>query len=120
MYEERLYRILHPETRDPSAGIFRGLHHALVTAGIGIMLAETVAEWHEAYGGALEAGFQIVCAFFFAEYVLRLTAAPGAPGAAHRGRWQSRLAWATSLGGIFDFLGALPGVLGVVFHPRHA
>jgi voltage-gated potassium channel len=120
MDEERLYRILHPETRDPTAGIFRGAHHTLVAAGIGIMLAETVAEWREAYGGALEAGFQIVCAFFFAEYVLRLIAAPGAPGAAHRGRWQSRLAWATSLGGVFDFLGALPGVLDVVFDPRQA
>jgi voltage-gated potassium channel len=120
MYEERLYRILHPETRDPPAGIFRGLHHTLVAAGIGIMLAETVAEWREAYGGALEGGFQIVCAFFFAEYVLRLIAAPGAPGAAHRGRWQSRLAWATSLGGVFDFLGTLPGVLDVVFDPGYA
>ncbi len=84
------------------------------------MLADTVGEWREAYAGALDAGFQIVCAFFFAEYVLRLTAAPGAPGAAHRGKWQSRLAWATSLGGIFDFLGALPGVLDVVFNPSYA
>jgi voltage-gated potassium channel len=47
-------------------------------------------------------------------------AAPGAPGAAHRGRWQSRLAWATSLGGAFDLLGALPGVLDVVFDPGYA
>jgi voltage-gated potassium channel len=47
-------------------------------------------------------------------------AAPGAPGAAARGRWQSRLAWATSLGGTFDFLGALPGVLDVVFDPGYA
>ena len=45
----------------------------MVAAGIGIMLADTVAEWREAYGGALEAGFQVVCAFFFAEYVLRLS-----------------------------------------------
>jgi voltage-gated potassium channel len=115
-----LYRILQPETRDPAARVFRGVHHAMVAAGIGVMLADTVAEWREAYGGALEAGFQIVCAFFVAEYVLRLIAAPGAPGAAHRGRWQSRLAWATSLGGTFDFLGALPGVLDVVFDPGYA
>jgi len=120
MDEERLYQILHPETRDPAARIFRGVHHTMVAAGIGIMLADTVGEWREAYGGALDAGFQIVCAFFFAEYVLRLMAAPGAPGAAHRGKWQSRLAWATSLGGIFDFLGALPGVLDVVLDPRRA
>jgi voltage-gated potassium channel len=120
MDEERLYRILHPETRDPAARIFRGVHHVMVAAGIGIMLADTVAGCRDAYGGALEAGFQIVCAFFFAEYVLRLIAAPEAPGAAHRGKWQSRFAWATSLGGTFDFLGALPGVLDVVFDPRYA
>src|ERR1700731_4143021 len=90
MDEERLYRILHPETRDPPAGIFRGVHHAMVAAGIGIMLAETVAEWRDAYVGVLEAGFQIVCAFFFAEYVLRLIAAPAAPGATHHAKWRGR------------------------------
>jgi voltage-gated potassium channel len=120
MDEERLYRLLQPDTFDPAARIFRGVHHAMVAAGIGIMLADTVGEWREAYHGALDAGFQIVCAFFVAEYVLRLLAAPGAPGAAARGRWQSRLAWATSLGGTFDFLGALPGVLDVVFDPGYA
>ena len=120
MDEERLYQILHPETRALPARIFRGVHHAMVAAGIGIMLADTVTEWREAYGGALEAGFQIVCAFFFAEYVLRLMAAPGAPGAAHRGKWRSRLAWTTSLGGTFDLLGALPGVLVVVADPGYA
>jgi hypothetical protein len=120
MDEQRLYQILHPETRDPAARIFRGAHHAMVAAGIGIMLADTVVEWREAYARALDAGFQIACAFFFAEYVLRLMAATGAPGAAHRGKWPSRLAWATSLGGIFDFFGALPGVLDVVFNPGYA
>jgi voltage-gated potassium channel len=120
MDEERLYQILQPETRALPARIFRGVHHAMVAAGIGIMLADTVAEWREVYGGALEAGFQVVCAFFFAEYILRLMAAPGAPGAAHRGKWRARLAWAKSLGGTFDFLGALPGVLDIVFSPRYA
>ena len=120
MDEERLYQILQPETRDTTARIFRVVHHAMVAGGIGIMLADTVGEWRQGYAGALDAGFQIVCAFFLAEYVLRLAAAPGAPGAAHRGKWQSRLAWATSLGGVFDFLGALPGVLDVVFNPSSA
>jgi voltage-gated potassium channel len=120
MDEERLYQLLQPDTHDPGARIFRSVHHAMVTAGIGIMLADTVEEWRQAYGTALEAGFQIVCAFFFAEYVLRLIAAPGAPGAAHRGKWQSRFAWAISLGGTFDLLGALPGVLDVVFDPGYA
>jgi voltage-gated potassium channel len=120
MDEERLYQILQPETGEPAARIFRGMHHAMVAAGIGIMLADTVAEWRGAYGGVLEAGFQVVCAFFFAEYLLRLMAAPGAPGAAHRGKWRSRLAWTTSLGGTFDLLGALPGVLVVVADPGYA
>jgi voltage-gated potassium channel len=120
MNEERLYEILQPETRETAARIFQGVHHVMVSAGIGIMLADTVGEWREAYAGALDAGFQIVSAFFFAEYLLRLAAASGAPGAALRGKWQSRLAWATSLGGTFDFLGALPGVLDVVFNPSFA
>jgi voltage-gated potassium channel len=120
MDEERLYQILHPETREPAARIFRCVHHAMVAIGIGIMLADTVIAWQHAYRDALDAGFQLVCAFFFAEYVLRLVAAPGAPGAAHRGRWRARLAWAKSLGGVFDLLGALPGVLDIVLDPRHA
>ena len=120
MDEERLYQILHPETPGLPARIFRGVHHAMVAAGIGIMLADTVGEWREGYGAALEAGFQVVCAFFFAEYILRLMAAPGAPGAAHQRKWRARFAWAKSLGGTFDFLGALPGVLDIVFSPRYA
>jgi voltage-gated potassium channel len=120
MDEERLYRTLHPETRDPAARILRGVHHAMVAAGVGIMLADTVVPWRQAYDDALDAGFQIVCAFFFAEYVLRLWAAPGAPGATHHAKWRARLAWAGSLGGVCDFLGALPGAIDIVFDPRYA
>jgi voltage-gated potassium channel len=120
MDEERLYRTLHPETRDPGARILRGVHHAMVAAGVGIMLADTVVPWRQAYDDALDAGFQIVCAFFFAEYALRLWAAPGAPGAAHHAKWRARLAWARSLGGVCDFLGALPGAIDIVFDPRYA
>ena len=120
MREERLYQILQSETREPAARLFRGAHHAMVAAGIGIMLADTVAAWRHLYRNALDAGFQVVCAFFVAEYVLRLVAAPAAPGAEHRRRWRARLAWATSLGGVFDFLGVLPAVLAVVVDPRYA
>jgi voltage-gated potassium channel len=120
MDEERLYRTLHPETRDPAARILRGVHHAMVAAGVGIMLADTVVPWRQAYDDALDAGFQIVCAFFFAEYALRLWAAPGAPGATHHAKWRARLAWAGSLGGVCDFLGALPGAIDIVFDPRYA
>ena len=57
MDEDRLYQLLQPEIRAPAARIFRGVHHAMVAAGIGIMLADTVGEWREGYGAALEAGF---------------------------------------------------------------
>ena len=53
-------------------------------------------------------------------YVLRLWAAPAAPGAAHHAAWRSRLPWALSLGGVFDLLGALPGVLDILFDPGFA
>jgi voltage-gated potassium channel len=120
MDKQRLYQLFQSETREPAARIFRGVRYTMVAAGIGIMLADTVGAWREAYRGTLDAGFQIVGVFFFAEYVLRLIAAPGAPGAAARGRWQSRFAWATSPTGVFDFLGALPGVLNVLFNPGYA
>ena len=116
---ERLYRTLQPEIPGGRARAFRGVHHAMVAAGIAIMLADTVAEWRQAYSRMLDIGFQIACAFFFIEYALRLLAAPGAPGA-YRGGWRARLAWAVSAGGIVDFLGALPGVLDVLFNPKYA
>ncbi len=117
---ERLYKILQPESPGPAARSFRLAHHAMVAAGIGIMLADTVALWRDAFSAALDAGFQLVSAFFFAEYVLRLIAAPGAPGAEHRGRWRARLAWSASIGGLFDLAGASPGVLDIVFNPGYA
>jgi voltage-gated potassium channel len=117
---ERLFQLLQPGAPDTAARVFRGVHHAMVAAGIGIMLADTEAAWRLALEGILDSSFPIVCAFFFAEYVLRLAAAPGAPGGEHRDRWRSRLAWATSIGGIFDLLGALPGVLDIAFNPGYA
>ncbi|MBV9687695.1 MAG: hypothetical protein JO096_10845, partial [Alphaproteobacteria bacterium] len=85
MRSERLYRLLDPEASGP-ARAFRGVHHAMVAAGIGIMIADTEAEWRLAWRIELDIGFWIVCAFFVAEYVLRLAAAPRAPGAELRGR----------------------------------
>jgi voltage-gated potassium channel len=117
---KRLYQLLHPQTPETAARVFRGVHHAMVAAGIAIMLADTVASWRQTWAGILDPAFQIVCGFFFAEYVLRLSAAPGAPGAEHRSRWRSCLAWAASIGGICDLLGALPGVLDIVFSPAYA
>lgn len=117
---ERLYRFLDPAAPGVGARIYRFVHHAMVAAGIAIMLADTVGPWRLAWAGALDAGFQIVCAFFFAEYVLRLTAAPGAPGGEHRGKWRASLAWVGSMGGICDLAGALPGVLDLLFNPSYA
>jgi len=117
---ERLYRLLQPDEPGIGARVFRGAHHAMVAAGISVMLVDTLDAWRVAWADALDAGFHIVCAFFFAEYVLRLIAAPWAPGAQHRGAWGSRLAWATSIGGVCDLLGALPGVIDIVFDPSQA
>jgi voltage-gated potassium channel len=117
---ERLYRLLQPESTGRAARTFRAAHHAIVAAGVAIMLADTVAPWRQAHQRLLDGGFQAACAFFFAEYWLRLFAARGAPGAAPRGSWRPRLAWSVSLGGLCDFLGALPGVLALVSAPRYA
>jgi voltage-gated potassium channel len=115
----RLYQLLQPETAGPAARTFRAVHHAMVAAGVAIMLADTVAPWRQAHQRTLDGAFQTACAFFFIEYWLRLIAAPGAPGAVH-GRWRPRLAWAVSLGGISDFFGALPGMLDLAFSPSYA
>ncbi len=115
----RLYQILQPETAGTAARAFRIAHHAMVVLGIAIMLADTVAPWREAHYRILDAGFQIVCAFFIAEYVVRLGAAAAAP-AAHRRGWQARLVWMVSGSGLFDLLGALPGVLDVTLNSKYA
>ena len=116
---ERLYRNLQPETSGTLARAFRTAHHTMVALGIAVMLADTVKRWRQAHHQALDIGFHIACAFFFAEYLLRIVAAPGAPAAYRRG-WRARLSWAVSAGGVFDLLGALPGVLDVAFSPNYA
>jgi voltage-gated potassium channel len=116
---ERLYQILQPETSGSAARAFRVIHHAMVLLGIAIMLFDTVAQWREAHQRILDGGFQIVCAFFIAEYLARLAVAPQAPAAPRRG-WQARLTWMMSGSGLFDLLGALPGVLDIAFSPKYA
>jgi len=120
MGRERLYRLLQPDEPGIGARVFRGAHHAAVAAGIGIMLADTVDASRLAWADALDAGFWVVCSFFAAEYVARLIAAPGNPGAAQRGPWRARLDWAASVGGICDLVGVLPAVVEVVFSPSFA
>jgi voltage-gated potassium channel len=112
-----LYGIFDPDNRDPEARVFRVVHHAMVAAGIAIMLAETVAPIQATYGVALAAGFYIVAAFFCAEYVLRLTAAPESPIGLHCGPLRARLLWVVSVGGVFDLVSALPGLVAIVQGP---
>ena len=111
MSPAQLYRLLRPETQDGAARIFRGVHHAMVAIGIAIMFADSVASWRRAFGPTLAIEFRVVAAFFCAEYIARLAAASGAPGAEHRGTRRARLAWAVSSEGLVDLLGVLPALL---------
>jgi voltage-gated potassium channel len=106
-----LFRVLDPDSPDPAARIFRVVHHVLAAIGIAIVLAETMPEVQAEHGQALAAGFYVIGAFFVAEYILRLIAAPAAPGGEHLSPWRARYLWAISLGGIFDLICAVPGIL---------
>lgn len=97
--------------------MFRLVHHLMVASGIAIMLMTTVAALQRAYGTALAIGFYTVAAFFFAEYVLRLIAAPEAPGGEHRHPLEAQFAWTISLAGVFDLICALPGVFALIYGP---
>jgi voltage-gated potassium channel len=111
MERQRLYNLLQPGALTTEARLWRGVHHAMVAIGIGAMLALTVPEWRDAYQTPLDAIFDIVAAFFVLEYAVRLIVAPAAPGGQHRGAVSACAAWATSLGGVFDLLGAMPGII---------
>jgi voltage-gated potassium channel len=115
MDRRRLYLLLQPESPDRDARIFRLVHHAMAAAGIAFMLAFTEPRLAADYGTLLAIGFDIVAAFFLAEYVLRLVAAPEAPGGEHRGALRAQLAWALSLGGVLDLAAALPGILALAY-----
>ena len=113
-----LYQLLRPESAGSAARLFRTVHHLTVAAGVAIMLTMTVTGMEAAYGPALAIGFYVVAAFFLAEYVMRLIAAPEAPGGEHRGQHGAQLAWAISLGGIFDLVSALPAIIALAYGPR--
>src|ERR1700747_1817052 len=110
MNRERLYEILRPDSAGIAARVFRGAHHAMVAAGIAVVLADTVELWRETFGPLFETSFRLVSAFFVAEYVLRLIAAPGAPGAEHRSPRRARLDWGLSIVGVVAFFGGVAGV----------
>jgi voltage-gated potassium channel len=111
MDKQHLYRLLQPGNSEAGALAWRALHHVMVAAGIGVMLALTEPECRDAYGGALSDAFDLIALFFVFDCLLRFFAAPGAPGGEHRGVWRSRLARATSLGGAYDLAAAIPGLI---------
>ena len=111
-----LYRLLQPGSADAAARLWRATHHAAVAVGIGVMLAMTVPDLRDSYGAWLSGAFFIIAAFFVGEYALRLYVAPEAPGGEHRGAVGTRLAWAASIGGLFDLLGLLPALIAIVGH----
>ncbi len=117
MNRRRLYALLQPESSDNGARLFRVVHHLMVAAGIAIMLTATVTATADAHARLLEIGFYVVAAFFLAEYVLRLVAAPEAPGGEHRRPLDAQLTWAISLGGIFDLVCSLPGLIALLRVP---
>ena len=110
MDRRRLYMLLNPDSPARAARLFRLVHHVLVAIGIAAMLADTVPIIAADYDPVLRAGYYLVGAFFVAEYVLRLIAAPDLPGNEHHGPLRARLLWTVSLGGILDLLCALPAL----------
>jgi voltage-gated potassium channel len=111
-----LYRLLQAGSPETAARAWRGIHHTMVAAGIGVMLALTVPDLHEDYGGLLSGAFYVIAAFFAGEYLLRLYLAPSAPGGEHRRAFGTRLAWATSIGGLCDLLGVMPAAVAIANH----
>jgi voltage-gated potassium channel len=111
-----LYRLLQPGSLEGSARAWRGVHHAMAAAGIGVMLALTVPELRGDYSGLLSGAFYIIAVFFVGEYALRLYVAPEAPGGDHRGVLGSRLAWVLSLAGAVDLLGVMPAAIALFDH----
>jgi voltage-gated potassium channel len=110
MNGRRLYLVLNPDSPAQAARLFRVVHHVLVALGIAAMLADSVPLIAADYDPILRAGYYLVGTFFVAEYVLRLIVAPQMPGYEHCGALRARLLWAVSLGGILDFLCAVPAI----------
>lgn len=117
MIRRRLYVLLRPESSGAAARSFRIVHHAVGAGGLAIMLARTVGPIEKAYATPLALGFYAVAAFFMVEYLLRLVAAPAAPGPDRRGAMRAQLAWAFSPEGLFDLACGLAGVAPLAYGP---
>jgi voltage-gated potassium channel len=114
MTRRDLYRLLHPDSRQPGADAFRIAHHALIAGGITVTMATTVPGIRRDYERPLNIVFLAIAAFFAVEFVLRLYTAAEAPGGEHRGATRTRIAWLFSFLGVVDFLGAMPGVFDLI------
>ena len=110
MDRRRLYIVLDPDSPERAARLFRVVHHVLVALGIAAMLADSVPFIAADHDAVLRGVYYLVGAFFVVEYVLRLIVAPEVPSHEHHGPIWARLHWAISLGGILDFLCALPAI----------
>jgi len=110
--------LMRPGSASGEARLFRVVHHVVVALGIAVMLASTVEPLNSVYAAPLSVAFYVIAAFFLAEYVLRLIAAPEAPGGEQRGPVGARLAWAGSLAGMLDLVSAVPGLLAVIHGPE--
>jgi voltage-gated potassium channel len=117
MDRRRLYVLLRADSTATGAEIFRVVHHLMAAAGIVIMMVGTIPSLRVAYAVMLATGFYLVAAFFLAEFVLRLFAAPEAPGGEHRGPLGAQLAYALSLAGLFDLASGLLGILALAYGP---
>jgi voltage-gated potassium channel len=114
MNRRDLYRLVHPERRQASADAFRVVHHALVAGGITVTVATTVPWIRQDYEDPLNIAFLAIAAFFVLEYVVRLIAAPEAPGGEHRGPTRARLAYLFSSMGVIDLLSGFPGFFDLI------
>src|SRR5258708_37500444 len=114
-----LYHLLQPGSAEAAPRLWRGVHHAMVATGLGVMLALTVPQLRIDYGVWFSGAFYVIAAFFVGEYALRLYVAPDAPGGAQRGAFSARLAWAVSIGGFLGLFGVGPAPVAGV-GPRDA
>jgi voltage-gated potassium channel len=103
-----VYETLDPTLLGAKSRVFRAVHHLLVIVGVLTVMLDTVPAISAAWSGVLVAVFNLALAFFTAEYLLRLYAAPEAPWGHADGEWRERLRWARSLHGIVDLLAVLP------------
>ena len=102
----RLYAVLDTRTPSRAARLFHRCERTFIVLGLAAVVAWTVPELTGS--AALRFVLGVALAFFAAEYVLRLIAAPWGPWAYPDRPWTARLHWAASPSGLADALALLP------------